>query len=67
MTQSNSKRFIIKLVDKFFKFLGKYKVICCNSNCMIDKSVNCPENKINDKYIEEWDDEVFKASEDKIE
>ena len=55
-SKKEKRKFIIILVDAFFKFLGKFKVVCCNSSCMIDKSVNCPENNINDNDI---DDKVF--------
>ena len=52
----NNKKFTLKIMDKLFKFFSRFKFACCNSNCMIDKSVNCPENNINDNDI---DDKVF--------
>lgn len=39
--------FILAILDKTFKFLSKLRCsfCCCNSNCVVDKSVHvdCPE------------------------
>ncbi len=54
--------FVLSILDKVFKFFGKLKCSCCNSQCIVDKSINnnCPENNITDNI-----DEVFKTNEDK--
>ena len=39
--------FILKILDKTYKFLSKMRCsfCCCNSNCVVDKSVHvdCPD------------------------
>ena len=37
--------FLDKLFKRFFKFLKNCGITCCccNSQCVIDKSTNCPE------------------------
>ena len=54
--------FVLSVLDKVFKFFGRWRCACCNSTCVVDKSVNtnCPENNIIDDI-----DEVFKTTEDK--
>ncbi len=48
-------KFILTIITKILKFLSKLKCACCNSTCVVDKSINCPEteNKIDDSYIDE--------------
>lgn len=42
--------FILKVLDKSYKFLSKLRCnfCCCNSNCSIDKSVHvdCPGDEL---------------------
>lgn len=56
------QEFVLSILDKVFKFFAKLKCACCNSQCIVDKSINnnCPENNIIDNI-----DEVFKTTEDK--
>jgi len=54
--------FVLSVLDRVFKFFGKWRCACCNSTCIVDKSVNCPENNIIDNK-----DENIKTSEDKDE
>jgi hypothetical protein len=48
--------FILSIMDKTYKFLSKLKCsfCCCNSTCVVDKSVhNCPEEEENERHIRE--------------
>ena len=54
--------FVLSVLDRVFKFFGRWRCACCNSTCIVDKSVNCPENNIIDNK-----DENIKTSEDKDE
>lgn len=39
--------FILKVLDKSFKFLSKLRCsfCCCNSNCVVDKSVHVSKSE----------------------
>ena len=54
--------FVLSVLDKVFKFFGKLRCACCNSQCVLDKSItnNCPENNIIDDI-----DEITKITKDK--
>lgn len=56
--------FVLSVLDRVFKFFGRWRCACCNSQCIVDKSINnnCPENNIIDNK-----DENIKTSEDKDE
>ena len=47
--------FIDNLFKRFFRLLRRCGITCCccNSQCVIDKSVNCPENNISTNNIDE--------------
>ncbi len=49
--------FILKLLDRTYKFLSKLKCsfCCCNSNCTIDKSVHvdCPDEDEDERDLRE--------------
>ena len=42
--------FILKVLDKSFKFLSKLRCsfCCCNSNCVVDKSVHVSKSEEHD-------------------
>tara|TARA_R110002012_G_scaffold277713_4_gene465227 strand:- start:179 stop:364 length:186 start_codon:yes stop_codon:yes gene_type:complete len=52
--------FVLAILDKMFKFFGKMKCACCVSTCIVDKSVNCPENNILDNNNDETNSEKDK-------
>lgn len=43
--------FILKVLDKSFKFLSKLRCsfCCCNSNCVVDKSVHVSKSEDEDE------------------
>lgn len=46
--KKKTMEFILAILTKLSAFFSKLRCACCNSQCVIDKSVNCPEKKDND-------------------
>lgn len=47
--------FILKVLDKSFKFLSKLRCsfCCCNSNCVVDKSVHVSKSEDEERDLRE--------------
>jgi len=53
MTNEKKHNFILKILDKVFAFLTKFKCACCNSTCIVgDEVLNNTESRPTSPSIE---------------